>query len=79
MCGSHSEAEMYFLEVTVPDEPADLLSDSQHILNAWKVFGIHVANDVKQTDVHTYIVKPNPFEAEIVIEHLKRCKSTGKR
>jgi hypothetical protein len=38
----------------VADEHGDLLSDSQHVLNASEVFGIHMVNDVRQTDIHTH-------------------------
>jgi hypothetical protein len=38
----------------VADERGSLLSDFRHNLNVWELFGIHMVDDVRQTDIHIY-------------------------
>jgi hypothetical protein len=41
---------------------------------------VHRVSDVRQIEIHTaqpLVPDPSPFEVEIAIENLKRCKSPG--
>jgi hypothetical protein len=57
----------------------DLLGDSKNILSGWKnyiilLLNVHGANSVRQTEWHT--AEPTSFLVEILIEKLKRYKSS---
>jgi hypothetical protein len=57
--------------------------DCHSILNRWKnyfsqLLNVHRVSDVRQIDIHTaklLIPDPSPFDAEIAIANLVRCKS----
>jgi hypothetical protein len=61
----------------VKGENGDLLVDSHNILNRWKNYLCRIS-DVRQIEVHTaelLVHDPSPFEVEIAIARLKRCRS----
>jgi hypothetical protein len=67
----------------VKDENGDLLADSHNILNRWKnyfsqLLNVHRVIDVRRIEIHTagpLVSDHNPFEDEIFIANLKKCKS----
>jgi hypothetical protein len=61
----------------ITDERGDLLSDSQHILNAWEIFSAHEVNGCQAGRCTHIIRKPSRYEVKIDIEQLKRCKLPG--
>jgi hypothetical protein len=59
-----------------------MLADSHNILNRWKnysqLMNVHRVSDVRQIEIHTaelLVRDPSPFEVEIAISKLKKCKS----
>jgi hypothetical protein len=69
----------------VNDENGCLLANSHNILNGWKnyfsqILNIHRVSDVRQVEIHTaepLVPEPSPFEVEIAIAKVERCKSPG--
>jgi hypothetical protein len=67
----------------VNDENGDLLADFHNILNNWKnlfsqLLNVHRVSDVRQIEIHTaepLVPHPMPFEVEIAVAVLERCKS----
>jgi hypothetical protein len=62
-----------------------MVADSHSILARWKnyfsqLLNVHGVSDVRQTAVHTaepLVAEPSASEVELVIEKLKRNKSSG--
>jgi hypothetical protein len=69
----------------VKDENGDLLADFLTILNRWKNYffqflNVHRVINVRQIKVHTtkpLVPDPSPFEFEIPIATLQKCKFPG--
>jgi len=67
------------------DEMGDLVTDSHSIFARWRnhfsqLFNVHGVNNVRQTEIHTaepLVTEPSAFEVEMVIDELKRHKSSG--
>jgi hypothetical protein len=66
-------------------ENGDLLTDSDNILNRWKVYfvqvlNVHGVNHITQSEIHTaesLILKPSSFELKFAIENLIMHQSPG--
>jgi hypothetical protein len=66
------------------DENGDLFADSHSILDRYFYFSqlltVYRVSDVRHIEIHTaepIVPDPSPFEVEIAIAKLKRCKSSG--
>jgi hypothetical protein len=64
----------------VTDENGNVLADSHNILNGYfsQFLNAHRVSDVRQIEIHRaeqLVPDPSPFEVEIAISKLKRCKS----
>jgi hypothetical protein len=69
----------------VKDENGGLLADTHNILNTWKnyfsqLLNVYRVSYVMQMGIHTaeqLILDTSPFEVEIAIANLKKCKLPG--
>jgi hypothetical protein len=69
----------------VKDENCNLLGYSHSLLNRWKnyfsqLLNVHRVSDVRQIEIHVaelLVPDPRPFEVEIAVAKLKKCKLPG--
>ena len=66
------------------DDQGELVADCESILGRWRKYfsqllNVNGVNDVRQTEIHTHelVPEPNASEFELVIEKLKIHKSPG--